>query len=243
MENTVFSFLRLRINDCHQSIQRLRSDCQRLLCELSDLIDCSEVLWIEEFCRPQFRKESIKQREKHDKKLLRLIGTKPSDKSGSNLKKRWVKNLSSKELSELERKGLEHGLKFAVVPNRIPTAEIIASVEEGIFPLDDDAKRLVRAEVSSILRRAKIPPKNIDSNVFKALLALRKDPDRVILSADKGNCVVVMDKHDYREKALSLLNDRNTYSILKSDPTGKTQRGLNAKLLLLKKSNIIGKAT
>ena len=103
---------------------------------------------------------------------------------------------------------------------------------------------MVRAEVSSILRRAKIPPKNIDSNVFKALLALKKDPDRVILSADKGNCVVVyMDKHDYREKALSLLHNRNTYSILKSDPTGKTQRGLNAKLLLLKKSNIISKAT
>jgi GTPase SAR1 family protein len=61
--------------------------------------------------------------EKHDKNLLRLIGTKPSDKSSSNLKKRWVKNLSSKELSELERKGLEHGLEFAVVPNRIPTAE------------------------------------------------------------------------------------------------------------------------
>jgi hypothetical protein len=82
-----------------------------------------------------------------------------------------------------------------------------------------------------------------NTNVFKALLALKKDPDRVILSADKGNCVVVMDKHDYREKALSLLNDRNTYSILKSDPTGKTKRGLNAKLLLLKKSNIISKAT
>jgi hypothetical protein len=85
MENTVFSFLRLRIDDCHQFIQRLRSDCQRLLGELSDLIDCSEVLWIEEFCRSQFSKESIKQREKHDKNLLRLIGTKPSDKSSSNL--------------------------------------------------------------------------------------------------------------------------------------------------------------
>ena len=52
-----------------------------------------------------------------------------------------------------------------------------------------------------------------------------------------------MDKHNYREKALSLLNNRNTYSILKSDPTAKTQRGLNAKLLFLKKSNIISKAT
>jgi hypothetical protein len=30
------------------------------------------------------------------------------------LRKRWFKNLSSKELSELEREGLEHGLKFPV---------------------------------------------------------------------------------------------------------------------------------
>ena len=73
----------------------------------------------------------------------------------------------------MERKGLEHGLKFAVVPNRIPTAEIIASVEEGIFPLDDDAKRLVRAEVSSILRRAKIPPKRLIRMFSKLYLLLK----------------------------------------------------------------------
>ncbi len=243
MVNAGFSFLRLLINDCHQSIQRSRSDWQRLFGELSALIDCSEIQWIEEFCRSEERKESFKQRERHDRKLLRLIGKKPSDKSDTGLKQRWIKNLSSKELSELERKGLQHGLKFAVVPNRIPTAEIIASVEEGIFQLDDDDKRLVRAEVSSVLRRAKLPPKNMDSNVFKALLALRKDPERIILSADKGNCVVVMDKIEYREKALSLLSDKNTYTVLKSDPTGKTQRDLNAKLLLLKKSNIISETT
>ena len=48
-----------------------------------------------------------------------------------------------------------------------------------------------------------------------------------------------MDKHQYREKALSLLNDRNTYSIQKSDPTSKTQRKLNKMLLDLKKAGII----
>ena len=98
---------------------------------------------------------------------------------------------------------------------------------------------MIRAEVSSVLRRAKPPPKNINNNVFKALISLKKDPDRLVLSADKGNCVVVMDKHQYREKALSLLNDRNTYLILKSDPTSKTQRKLNKMLLDLKKAGII----
>ena len=89
------------------------------------------------------------------------------------------------------------------------------------------------------MRRAKTPPRNIDSNVFKALIALRKDSDRVVLSADKGNCVVVMDKHQYREKVLSMLNDKQTYTALKSDPTGRTERDLNQRLLLLKKSNKI----
>ena len=60
-----------------------------------------------------------------------------------------------------------------------------------------------------------------------------------MLSADKGICVVVMDKYQYREKALSLLNDRNTYSTLKSDPTSKTQRKLNKMLLDLKKADTI----
>ena len=109
--------------------------------------------------------------------------------------------------------------------------------------MNDETKLTVRAEVSSILRRAKTPPRNIDCNVFKALLTLKKDPDRVVLSADKGNFVVVMDKDQYREKAHSLLNDKNTYTVLKSDPTGKTKRELNKRLLLLKKSNKISKAT
>ena len=88
--------------------------------------------------------------------------------------------------------------------------------------------------MSSILRRTKTPPRNIDSNVFKALIALRKDPDRVVLSADT-NCVVVMDKHQYREKVLSMLNEKQTYTTQKSDPTGRTERNLNQRLLLLKK--------
>ena len=57
-----------------------------------------------------------------------------------------------------------------------------------------------------------------------------------MLSADKGNCVVVRDKLQYHNKALSLLNDKSTYAVLNSDPICKTQRKLNKMLLDLKKS-------
>ena len=47
-------------------------------------------------------------------------------------------NLSSEELSALERSGLEKGLKFAIAPRKMPTAEIVAAVEESISQLNDD---------------------------------------------------------------------------------------------------------
>ena len=73
MENTGFSFLRLRIDDCHHSIQRLGSEWSYIFRELSDLLDNSEIRWVEEFCCSKERNASIKLKIKHDKKLSRLL--------------------------------------------------------------------------------------------------------------------------------------------------------------------------
>ena len=48
-----------------------------------------------------------------------------------------------------------------------------------------------------------------------------------------------MDKQQYHDKALSLLNDKSTYAVLNSDPTSKTQRKFNKILLDLKKAGKI----
>ena len=40
---------------------------------------------------------------------------------------------------------------------------------------------------------------------YKALLELRKDSNRTILTADKGVAMVVMDRKDYIDKANNLL--------------------------------------
>ena len=76
MENTGFSFLRLRVDDCHHSIQRLGSEWSYIFCELSGLLDNSEIRWVEEFCcskernglgqntDPELRKYGITEAEK-----------------------------------------------------------------------------------------------------------------------------------------------------------------------------------
>ncbi|RMX43634.1 hypothetical protein pdam_00024646 [Pocillopora damicornis] len=83
-----------------------------------------------------------KQREKHDRKLRHLLSKRSPVNSGSSLKDKWVMNLSSKELSALERSGLEKGLRFAIAPRKILTAEIVAAVKESISQLDDDRRHL-----------------------------------------------------------------------------------------------------
>ena len=76
---------------------------------------------------------------------------------------------SSKRLSALEPSGSEKGLKFAINASKRPTAEIFAAYEEGISQLNDDHRHSVRAEVSSILRRAKLLPKTFKIIFFRLL--------------------------------------------------------------------------
>ena len=138
--------------------------------------------------------------------------------------------------------------RFAIAPCKILSAEIVTAVEESISQLNDDQRHLVRVEVRSILRHAKSLPRNSQKDVFSALIALKKDPDRLVFSADKGNCVMVMDKQQYHDKALSLLNDKSTHVQstkykVNSDPTNKTQRKLSKMFLDLRKAGKVSDYT
>ena len=73
----------------------------------------------------------------------------------------------------------------------------------------------------------------------QALKRLKTDENIVILPADKGRVTVVMDKTDYYHKMDALVNDIQTYQVLKRDPTPALQRKLNSKLLDLKKTDAI----
>ena len=90
----------------------------------------------------------------------------------------------------------------------------------------------LRAEIRGALRNAKEPKRNITKQEVQALAELKKDQSRVILTADKGVAIVILDKEDYIKKAKTLLEDQQTYRMLKSDPTNRMKTKL---INLLKK--------
>ena len=100
---------------------------------------------------------------------------------------------------------MQKGVNFAIAPKKIPIAEFGAVVEGRITELSTEEKVTVRAQVSEVLGRARPPPSNIPSKEMRALQDLRKDESRLIISADKGNCTVVMDHKDYDDKVKELL--------------------------------------
>ena len=49
----------------------------------------------------------------------------------------------------------------------------------------------------------------------------------MITKADKGNYTVIIDKDKYEEKIFKLLNDKDTYVLIKNDLTKSIERKLN----------------
>ena len=84
------------------------------------------------------------------------------------------------------------------------------------------------------------PPKhNLTKAQNSAIRELKRDRDHVVLTADKGVAMVIMDRQDYISKANNLLS-QNTYKTIQQDPTNtiknklitilkrvKSQTGLN----------------
>ena len=86
------------------------------------------------------------------------------------------------------------------------------------------------------LKEDTTPQSNITIEEHKAVAELRKDNNRMTLTAEKGVSLVVMNKEDYVKRAEELLN-QPTYRTIPSDPTTKYQ---NKPVNLLKTTKAVG---
>ena len=112
---------------------------------------------------------------------------------------KWVINLSKKELTPEENSLLQKGPKFAVTPATIPIKEyicitIVAALQAGELN-NVDCSGLYH-DINIILNTYTY--KHIYTDITKAehlaLENLREDKDHIIVTADKGVALVVMDK-------------------------------------------------
>ena len=152
---------------------------------------------------------------------------------------KWVINLSSKLLTKAQRSVLAKGPNFAVSPKHPTNLEYITAIEAACTKLSQHDAEELRANINWVLRASHPPKPNLMKAQNVAIRELKKDRDCIVLTADKGVAMVIMDRQDYMSKANNLLS-QNTYRSIQWDPTNtiknklinickrvKSQTGLN----------------
>ena len=128
-----------------------------------------------------------------------------NSQSQGNNNNKWVINLSKTSLTEGQRSVLAKGPNFSITPKHIPSVDYITAVESMCPKLKEEDPKELRANINSLLRKAQVPKPNLTRQERLGLAQLKKDKDRVILIADKGVAMVVMDKEDYITKVVSII--------------------------------------
>ena len=83
----------------------------------------------------------------------------------------------------------------------------------------------LRAGTNRVLKC--VPSKaNITKDEAKVLKELRKDRDRIILTADKWVTMVVLDRQDYINKGMDFLMERDTHILLTANINNKYKNRL-----------------
>lgn len=150
---------------------------------------------------------------------------------------KWFKNVSSAEIPTDISDFLSLGPKFGVpvVGKDLNIGRFIADVEGIIAEVPDEAANVMRARVTNVVTNFLSVSPNQKTNSYnscfhKTKKFLKEHPNLLIIQADKGGCTVAMDKTDYMEKTMTLLQDPLTYKLLNSDPTETVQRKYNTLL-------------
>ena len=104
---------------------------------------------------------------------------------------------------------------------------ILTAVEKSLTKFPVGEANHVRSKVIGVIKNHRPPKPTLNSEETKALKELRNNQNLVISKAGKGNTTVVLDKTDYDEWLLNMLEDNTTYQQLQKDPTPNTEKTVN----------------
>jgi len=103
---------------------------------------------------------------------------------------------------------LEKDFNYALTSKNIPKEDILSSIENSFYKLQDHEKEIIKQESCKILREATAPKPNLCKAEKLAAKQLNDIKDILILRADKGNATVIMKTNEFEEKKLTKLSKK-----------------------------------
>ena len=239
------SILNSRVRGCNRIIKKLETHIDKIKSNIKGKLNNKDFKDIVEVIHKS-REKVFKTTKNRQIKKFHHLQQQPRYRNTpvpDVIRKKWVINLSSKPLSDGEQSILQKGPKFAVSSSKVPITEYIAVTkricdELGENTTGKDCTEIYQKtkEVLQHFKEKKGPTRNITRQEKEAIKTLREDSSQVVLTADKGVALVVMDKNQYVEKCMDLLNDTKTYQPCK-DTTKKLHRDVQESLRKLNREH------
>lgn len=160
----------------------------------------------------------------------------------------WVLNRSDVSLPDVVSKTISLGPKFSVIPSlkEFPMHTFLSEIHHILKVLGtaDDVNGELRSRLLNVAHNFCNSKNNngkcsILRQVIETRRFLKSNLDLCVLKADKGNSSVVMNRLEYKNKMIALLDDSNTYKHLTKDPTLSIQGRFNKKAKSLYDSGFI----
>ena len=231
-----------RIRNINYKIERYHHDKCMYKKQVEEILQHDQEMW--NACNEEIQKRrELRHQRVMDRQMSKfnrlLYGQKKQEQGGHSNKddhkdqgqhidkaKKWVINLSSIPLTKEQESLLAHGPNFANTPKKPPLGDYISNIEKVCQSLDTNLAEELRSEVYRVLRKSHQLKPNLKKDEMIALKQLQTDKNCMVLTADKGVALVVIDRVDYIKKAKEILEDTNTYRVIHTDPTSRLKNKL-----------------
>ena len=226
-------------------IKKLEEQSLQLSTELSQKVGRISFIYVQRFLEIRRRDEKIIFYDRHKQKLLNL----GLDISKIDLNNSIVRNLSSRILSDSEKCALNKGLNYSILSPHLDLLNLQTEFEnlyQEIRPILQQPQRTELKRMllnfyskykSSYFHYRKNGFHNISQDEENALKSLKNDSSIVICKPDKGQGVVILDKHKYVTGMNKILEDKSVFKLVEKDNNLSNLAKFQRFLYRLKKNN------
>ena len=228
---------------------KYEKESKELLRNLESILNLHDFNQLQKFLHERSKQLKEKTIIIHNEKLKSLNNNQPVGQDYESLKTKLIHNISSYTLSSAEERILCRGWEFCVENKLNNFIDFKTDIELNVKKLQPlchsnaftDICFNIRNYSETLMKSIKKKNiRNISDDEFNALKSLKNNQNIVICRADKGNCIVVLNKDDYNKKAEDILKLKQFTHTRKSLLTEK-EKDMNKYILKLLKDKVIDK--
>ena len=178
----------------HVIRDRFQNSIEQLQGKILESRTPKEFHLVEKVHQNLYNKCSDLTRKRPTRKFDELINTNKVTQSAANItdKKKWVINMSFRQLTHIETDLLAKDLNFSITSKTLPIKDIIATIQDAVKNLEKEEADTIRATRSLTLQNSKPPQDNLSKDERKDLKELQSDTSFVILPAYKSRPTVIL---------------------------------------------------